>query len=82
MHITSLINMAFNIIVMKNQNMLKVNQQEHVNKIGVIDSYQNYPPTKLSLKVMHLKYHHLARNASNIKEPLLSRQARADTYIK
>ena len=42
MYITSLICMAFNILNMENQNMLKINQYEHVNKIGVRDCYQHH----------------------------------------
>ena len=42
MHVTSLIIMAFNIIIMKHQNMLKSLIRACKQKQGVRDSYQNH----------------------------------------
>ena len=80
MHITSLINMAFNIIIMKDQNMqkssiraCKLNEElEIVTKtIGLISRTPNHsgPPTKLSLKVMHLKMLPYSSERIHLKAP-------------
>ena len=66
MYIINLIIMAFNIIIMKNQNMLKMNNmKKHVNinkeleivtktmRVHLYVSKRGGPPTKLPLKVMH-----------------------------
>ena len=40
------------------------------------------PPTKLPLKVMHLKLPPFSSERIHLKAPMLSHQARAHTYIK
>ena len=66
-YITSLINMTFNIMNMKNQNVLRINnmkacklngsQRQLPKPIGQLFRSPNHggPPTKLSLKVVHPK---------------------------
>ena len=69
--------MSFNILIMKHQNMLKMNNMKackHKWELEIVTKTekehismspkQGGPPTKLSLKVMHPNCPHKARNAS------------------
>ena len=67
MYISSLINMTFNIIIIKIPKHTKVKNMQACKLNGIRDSYQNQegsslispnhggPPTKLPLKMMHPK---------------------------